>query len=108
MGGPHIFGFPVALRKTKGTSVRSASSTPIEPSVRSLVKEQATQSRNGTGTSTGIQGTRERHSTTNISKDPSLGSISASDMATESRTLVATADEEAERLLFTIRQKPSS
>jgi hypothetical protein len=105
MGGPHIFGFPLALRKTKATPTRSAPSTPIETSVPSLVKEQATQSRIGTYTSTGIQ---EQHSYTSISKDPSLGSISASDMATESGTLVATADEEAGRLLFTIHQKASS
>ena len=105
MGGPHIFGFPLALRKTKATSGRSAPSTPIETSVQSLVKEQATRSRNGIYTSAGIQ---EQHSYTSISKDPSLGSISASDMATESGTLVATADEEAGRLLYAIHQKASS
>jgi hypothetical protein len=105
MGGPHIFGFPLALRKTKAPSARSAPSTPIETSGRSLVKEQPTQSRNGTYTSTGIQ---EQHRYTSVSKDPGLGGISASDMATESGTLVATADEEAGRFLFTIHQKPSS
>jgi hypothetical protein len=108
MGGPHIFGVPMALRKTKATSVRSGPSTSIETNVPSLVKEQATQSRKSTYTSTGIQGTRGQYSYTSISKDPSLGGISASDMATESGTLVATADEEAGHLLFTIRQKPSS
>lgn len=108
MGGPHIFGVPVALRKTKATSVRSGPSTPIETSLPSLVKEQATQSRKSTYTSTRIQGTREQYSYTSISKDPSLGGISASDMATESSTLVATADEEAGRLLLSIHQKASS
>jgi hypothetical protein len=108
MGGPHIFGVPMALRKTKATSARSGPSTPIETSVPSFVNEQARQSRKSTYTSTGIQGTRGQYSYTSISKDPSLGGISASDMATESGTLVATRDEEAERLLFTIHQKASS
>jgi hypothetical protein len=109
MGGPHIFGVPVALRKTKATPVRSGPSTPIETRLPSLVKEQATQSRKSSYTSTGIQGTREQYSYTSISKDPSLGGISASDMATGSGTLVAAAeDEETERLLLTLRQKASS
>jgi hypothetical protein len=105
MGGPHIFGFPLALRKTKATPARSAPPTPIETSGQSLVREQATQSRSGTYTSARIQ---DQHSYASTSKDPSLRSISASDMATESGTLVATADGEAGRLLVGIHQKASS
>ena len=108
MGGPHVFGFTGALRKTIAKPVRPIPQTETETRIRSAGNNIIHQPKDGTNTLIGTRGSQEEYSLVDSVKDLILGSSSACEMATEGGTLVAAGHEELGQLLHAVHKKASS
>ena len=108
MGGPHVFGFTGALRKTKAKPVLPIPQTETETRIRSAGNNIAYQRKDSTHTLTGTREFQEEYSHVDSVKDLTLGSRSACEMATEGGTLVAAGHEELGQVLHAVHKKASS
>jgi hypothetical protein len=108
MGSPQILGLPAALRKAKATHVHPTPQVPTENSLRKLVSGLAAQRRDCDRTSPGTQERRRERNQLDDFQDLSLEAISAPDMSTNSRTLVAAAEKGLGHSLITIHANASS